>query len=219
MNAIPTHYNGINFRSRLEAKWARFFDLVGWRYEYEPVDLNGYIPDFVLKFGKMPVYVEIKPSLTVDELEKDCQKARLATLGKRLLCLGATCDLPDPCGISHGPFGIQAVRLNLCDHDYAELWIEIFGKGNPNHDEWDTSDPSTEMCVIGNWSNVEINQCDGCSVLYPNSDGYSSCPECGHFHRGRSWESYLQIRNNILAFWKEAGNTTQYKRIFQAGKD
>jgi len=26
--AIPTRYNGVNFRSRLEAKWAAFFDLL-----------------------------------------------------------------------------------------------------------------------------------------------------------------------------------------------
>lgn len=39
--AIPTKYNGINFRSRLEAKWAAFFDLLEWNWEYEPCDFNG----------------------------------------------------------------------------------------------------------------------------------------------------------------------------------
>lgn len=28
MNAIPTRYNGVQFCSRLEARWAAFFDLV-----------------------------------------------------------------------------------------------------------------------------------------------------------------------------------------------
>ena len=37
---IPTLYNGIQFRSRLEAKWAAFFDLLGWEYEYEPSRLG-----------------------------------------------------------------------------------------------------------------------------------------------------------------------------------
>ncbi|MEA2669684.1 MAG: hypothetical protein QOJ33_2618, partial [Chloroflexota bacterium] len=32
MDAIPTTYDGVNFRSRLEAKWAAFFDLLGWRW-------------------------------------------------------------------------------------------------------------------------------------------------------------------------------------------
>jgi hypothetical protein len=55
---IPTLYNGIQFRSRLEAKWAAMFDLLGWKYEYEPYDLPGWIPDFLL--GN--TLVEIKPT-------------------------------------------------------------------------------------------------------------------------------------------------------------
>ena len=65
---IPTMYNGINFRSRLEATWARFFDLCGWRWEYEPFDLEGYIPDFVLH-GTAPILVDVKPLVLEDELE------------------------------------------------------------------------------------------------------------------------------------------------------
>lgn len=61
MNAIPTTYRGINFRSRLEARWAAFFNALGWRYEYEPRDLKGYIPDFFLYVGREPVLVEVKP--------------------------------------------------------------------------------------------------------------------------------------------------------------
>lgn len=63
---IPTKYKGINFRSRLEATWAVFFDLLEWPWEYEPFDLEGWIPDFVLK-GKFPVLIEVKPVLTHDE--------------------------------------------------------------------------------------------------------------------------------------------------------
>jgi hypothetical protein len=33
---IVTEYAGARFRSRLEARWAAFFDLCGWRWEYEP---------------------------------------------------------------------------------------------------------------------------------------------------------------------------------------
>lgn len=47
--SIPTTYRGIRFRSRLEAKYACLFDLLGWSWEYEPLDLNGWIPDFVLR--------------------------------------------------------------------------------------------------------------------------------------------------------------------------
>lgn len=59
---IPTEYRSYRFRSRLEARWARFFDLLGWRWEYEPVDFNGWIPDFAI-YGDCGniVYVEVKP--------------------------------------------------------------------------------------------------------------------------------------------------------------
>jgi len=46
--AIRTKYNNVWFRSRLEARWAAVFDLVGWKWNYEPFDLNGWIPDFQL---------------------------------------------------------------------------------------------------------------------------------------------------------------------------
>lgn len=67
--AIPTMYNGVQFRSRLEARWAAFFDLCGWRWEYEPFDLNGWIPDFIVNpsvsepewLRTHPWLVEVKP--------------------------------------------------------------------------------------------------------------------------------------------------------------
>ena len=50
---IETVYNGYKFRSRLEARWAVFFDAVGIKYEYEPEgimlsDGTLYLPDFYL---------------------------------------------------------------------------------------------------------------------------------------------------------------------------
>ena len=53
IKAIQTEYNGYLFRSRLEARWAVFFDACGVDYEYEPEGYqldNGllYLPDFLL---------------------------------------------------------------------------------------------------------------------------------------------------------------------------
>lgn len=60
--AIPTKYAGVNFRSRLEAKWAAFFDLLGFRWEYEPVEFCGWMPDFALHPDDgEPIYCEVKP--------------------------------------------------------------------------------------------------------------------------------------------------------------
>ncbi len=68
MNAIPTVYRSIQFRSRLEATWAAFFDECGWTWEYEPLDLDGWIPDFLLTPGRRQVFVEVKPITALDDL-------------------------------------------------------------------------------------------------------------------------------------------------------
>jgi hypothetical protein len=62
IKAIDTQYRGFLFRSRLEAKWANFLDLlkVPWDYEAEGLNLDGefYLPDFWLpRFG---MFLEIK---------------------------------------------------------------------------------------------------------------------------------------------------------------
>jgi hypothetical protein len=67
--AKPTTYAGVRFRSRLEARWAAFFDLAGWKWRYEPVDLAGWVPDFWVSFpcrhsecdGNHSLLVEVKP--------------------------------------------------------------------------------------------------------------------------------------------------------------
>lgn len=50
---IETHWNGYKFRSRLEARWAVFFENMraDWRYESEGLTNGGqnYLPDFTVK--------------------------------------------------------------------------------------------------------------------------------------------------------------------------
>ena len=63
IKAIQTEYNGIKFRSRLEARWAVFFDAANIKYEYEVEGFeleNGdrYLPDFYLP--DLDLFVEVK---------------------------------------------------------------------------------------------------------------------------------------------------------------
>jgi hypothetical protein len=61
--AKPTKYKGRQYRSRLEARVAAFFDIINMDAEYEPIDLNGWSPDFALKTTKgNTCYVEVKPT-------------------------------------------------------------------------------------------------------------------------------------------------------------
>lgn len=70
MKAKPTVYNGVHFRSRLEAKWAVFFDAIQEPWVYEPVvpETEGvYVPDFWMP--NRHALVEIKPLIPG---ESDC---------------------------------------------------------------------------------------------------------------------------------------------------
>jgi len=75
MKAIPTIYDRIEYRSRLEAKWSAFFDQLGWDFTYEPFDGDYYTPDFIIH-GRTDIHrnvpwvssslvVEIKPAVDV----------------------------------------------------------------------------------------------------------------------------------------------------------
>lgn len=81
IKAIETKYKGYRFRSRLEARWAVFFDSLGikWEYESEGYDLgNGihYLPDFKVEIysdimNDVYAWIEIKGLLpNKDEINK-----------------------------------------------------------------------------------------------------------------------------------------------------
>lgn len=70
ISPIPTTYAGVNFRSRLEARYAAFFDQIKWVWEYEPIDsCDGWIQDFRVYLpawhsGKfLSVLIEVKPAI------------------------------------------------------------------------------------------------------------------------------------------------------------
>lgn len=86
---ISTTYAGTLFRSRLEARWAVFFDLLQWPWAYEPVDLEFYIPDFILRFDAGPIAVEVKPELALTELATYASRMVQSGWSKDLLVVGA----------------------------------------------------------------------------------------------------------------------------------
>lgn len=78
IKAIETHYKGYRFRSRLEARWAVFFDAAGIEYQYEPegfekethLGRTRYLPDFYLP--KSGTWVEVKA--TPEKLNQESEK-------------------------------------------------------------------------------------------------------------------------------------------------
>lgn len=76
LTAIETEYKGYLFRSRLEARWAKYFDVIGieWEYEKEGYDLGEagwYLPDFWLP--QVNMWAEVKGRLFTADEEHKCR--------------------------------------------------------------------------------------------------------------------------------------------------
>ena len=94
IKAIDTPYRGHLFRSRLEARWAVFFDALRIKWEYEPegYDLGDgvkYLPDFY--WTEENIYIEIKPSnFNIEYSPKDVEKyTRFGKYKTLLLIIGS----------------------------------------------------------------------------------------------------------------------------------
>ena len=111
-----TYYNGYHFRSRLEARWAIFFDAMGIEYRYEDawfeVSKDGadyrYCPDFYLP--RQEIFAEVKGASNRGDIpECDMRKMSMMVdyngpLSSGIILLG---NIPDPdCeGISYAILG------------------------------------------------------------------------------------------------------------------
>ncbi len=99
MRARPTVYKGVQYRSRLEATWAAFFELseVKALYEFRE-DLEGYIPDFelVLPLTALPVIAEVKPALRLVDFALAMDKV-VAGFEGHVVLLGAC---PEVCALT-----------------------------------------------------------------------------------------------------------------------
>jgi hypothetical protein len=74
LRPIPTRYAGCHFRSRLEARWAVYFDARKWPWEYEPegfqLPSGWYLPDFRVRVTPMCYcYGECLPRLEWFEIK------------------------------------------------------------------------------------------------------------------------------------------------------
>jgi hypothetical protein len=87
IEAKPTFYNGVQFRSRLEAKWAAYFDLEGWKWWYEPIDLGNWSPDFLIKLEPSDdgCYIEVKP---IRKFDRDTAIKMLISTAPRVALFG-----------------------------------------------------------------------------------------------------------------------------------
>lgn len=201
---IPTEYNGIRFRSRLEATWAAFFDLMGWRWVYEPTDLNGYIPDFFLRchanYGSN-VVVEVKPASSEAEFLDAIGKIKdggwcgsYVVVGLGLMSSadfsGDVLQYP-----SHDPIVGVGNIIDLVDQ---EAWNKEKAKlGGRQTTVWDAK-PDT----------IHISGCGVCGAITPFD--FPECLFCtARFDGGTRYDAGL-----IESAFSTAKNRTQWKGGF-----
>ena len=150
IKAIETYYDGHFFRSRLEARWAVFFNACGvkWEYEAQGYDLgNGiyYLPDFLLHgvvFNHggyrrdQDLYVEVKGQMT----EEDARKIKLFSQERPILVVGEIPKGEDAYSIFehcdeqsyHAEHDITMYNFETVDDDYftATPGVDLDGDFN-----------------------------------------------------------------------------------------
>ena len=180
---VPTVYKDRQYRSRLEAKWAAFFDLVGWQCEYEPCDLNGWFPDFAL-YGKShdgkpaTILCEVKPIVEFDKRTAErMQKALAGTYyqNSELLLLGS------------GPVG-----------DGSLGWLY-----EQPHGPWGAA----VLRAYGVRSGTTLTYAYG----FAHESGSSADRITGHHQKGRPIAPEDCGLESLSTLWQQAGNITQYK--------
>lgn len=71
---IPTWFDNVLYRSRTEARWAKFFTELGVTFEYETEGFMPegvwYLPDFIVFAATGPIWVEIKPTWHAPRIDK-----------------------------------------------------------------------------------------------------------------------------------------------------
>lgn len=121
---IRTVYKNISFRSRAEARWAAFFDGLGWSWEYEPIDLEGYIPDFILSF-RQPLLVEVKGGVLPQNfvgsevVRLAASKVEVSGWDGLAVVVGAAPDMTNPTWPLLGRFAAMVDGDDVSDTDAA----------------------------------------------------------------------------------------------------
>lgn len=100
-HSLPTHFDGVRFRSRAESRFALLLHTLNIRYVYEPVKFrlasgSTYTADFWLP--ETQLFVEIKPVRPHIEEESRCEE--MSKSGFRVVLLVADCTFEPPFDVS-----------------------------------------------------------------------------------------------------------------------
>lgn len=136
---IETRYKGYRFRSRLEARWAVFFDGMRVPYSYEPEgfeleDGTPYLPDFWLP--DQDCWVEIKGKEPTAKEQAMCEQLCRGT-GKNVFLFSDNIFVPEafglhaPCAqVWFPPDGWDDSYMWCICHDCRSIGLEFEGRSD-----------------------------------------------------------------------------------------
>lgn len=136
-SAIPTKYKHYTLRSRLEARWAVFFDAMGIRWEYEPEGLRTasgcqYLPDFYLPVFRW--FAECKPTIELQKAEdKALRFAKEACID--VLLLTGQPDFKAYTGLHGGSSVLSENTFSLDVENFSSATDECRLWGDPDYSE------------------------------------------------------------------------------------
>lgn len=144
---IQTRYGGCLFRSRLEARWAVFFDQLSipWLYEHEGYDLGAdgrYLPDFLLYPNtQIAMWFEVKGKFPSPEELRKAQGLSRGTGLPTFIYFGELA-VPAPASLAEMSIG------EFMDDDEEWMWVNEYGwmrypSGPP---AWEVGIPPTAFC-------------------------------------------------------------------------
>lgn len=209
MKPIPTiGARGIQFRSRIEAHWAYVFEELGWEWEYEAIDLNGYIPDFIIRFEKRQLLVEIKSSMDIwDPVEHKAASDKIMKSGW------------------DGLYMILGSRFKAGSHDG---WHNIGVYGSTRKEDWngccdnDEQMPIIDDIVLRQYAIYNSKKeheyiwvLGGDTIVYDidlepcKPYGYDFCESLCD----RKWKGTIDTDFDLI--WSNAKNMVQWKRPMQ----
>lgn len=132
IKSIDTIYRDFKFRSRLEARWAVFFDELGivWEYEKEGYEVEGirYLPDFWL--SELNCWIEVKGDMPGYSEKMKAVKLCLASKKDVHIFLGEPYEAESFSSLTFSEHYLPAERISEIRTDpkeYAVDWISTEG--------------------------------------------------------------------------------------------
>jgi hypothetical protein len=193
-----------NFRTLLDARWAYFFDEVGIKWEYRPMEINGYIPDFLIECADgVEWLVDVKPFFGDDYMtgvyrvtEEFCNKSTIA----RLLFFSLPKEIKgeDDCKEAKeisGGLSLICIGKSLYFSTGSNQPGYYFYTVNPN--QWNSDVPMVVSPCEAYYNNISKGRPTPVTI---GSDEYI-CDK----------SDLIELNKKILGFWKKAQDATQFR--------